>query len=129
MASTNEELLRRGYAAFASGDLETVQSLFADDIVWHSGGANQLTGEYVGHDEVMGYLLKLNEFTGGTFWIEVHEILANDMHGMVLVTVHGERDGQTLAAREVNIWHIEDGKAREFWSFAEDGAEFDKFFG
>ena len=43
--------------------------------------------------------------------------------------MHGERDGRTLAAREVNIWRIEDGKAREFWSFAEDGAEFDEFFG
>ncbi len=129
MANSNEDLLRRGYAAFASGDLETVQSLFAEDIVWHSGGANRLTGDYTGHDEVLGYLLTLMEFTGGTFRIEIHDILANDMHGMVLVTMHGERDGRTLAAREVNIWRIEDGKAREFWSFAEDGAEFDEFFG
>jgi ketosteroid isomerase-like protein len=129
MANSNEDLLRRGYAAFASGDLETVQSLFAEDIVWHSGGANRLTGEYIGHDQVLNYLMELLDFTDGTFRIEVHDILANDMHGMVLVTMHGERDGRTLAAREVNIWRIEDGKAREFWSFAEDGAEFDKFFG
>ena len=129
MAHANEELLRRGYEAFARGDLETVQSLFADYIVWHSGGANQLTGEYTGHQAVIAYFGKLMETTGGTFTLDIHDILANDTHGVVLVTAHGQREGRTLAMRQVNIWHLADGKATEFWSFAEDGAEFDLFLG
>ena len=31
----NLELMRRGYAAYTSGDLETIDRLFADDVVWH----------------------------------------------------------------------------------------------
>ena len=31
----NVELLRRGYAAHGAGDLDTVNELFADDVVWH----------------------------------------------------------------------------------------------
>jgi uncharacterized protein len=129
VVNTNEDLLRQGYAAFASGDLATVQALIADDIVWHSGGANQLTGDYSGHQEVLGFFGRLLDVTGGTFRLEVHDILANDTHGIVLVTVHGHRDGRSVAAREVNIWHLEDGKAKEFWSFAENGAEMDDFLG
>jgi len=129
VANTNEELLRRGYAAFGSGDLSTVQALFADDIVLHSSGANRFTGDYSGPQEVLGYFGRIMEITGGTFRLEIHDVLANDTHGIVLVTVHGERDGIVIAMREVNIWHLENGKAKEFWAFPENGAEMDRFFG
>lgn len=128
MAHPNEDLLRSGYAAFGSGDLETVFGLFADDIVWHNGGSNELTGDYRGHDAVMGMFGKLLEVTGGTLQLELHDVLANDTHGTVLVTAHAERDGQPIDVREVNVWHLADGKATEFWVFAEDTAELDKMF-
>ncbi len=129
MAHQNEELLRRGYAAFGTGDLETVFSVFADDIIWHVGGENQLAGDYSGHEAVMGFFGRLIEITGGTFRLDIHDVLANDTHGTVLVTAHGEHDGRTLAMRQVNIWHLANGKATEFWAFAEDSAELDRFFG
>ncbi len=126
MAHPNEDLLRRGYAAFGTGDMATVFGMFSDDIVWHNGGSNQVTGDYKGHEAVMGFFGKLMELTGGTFHLDVHEVLANDTHGAVLVTAHSERDGQPMAVREVNVWHIADGKATEFWVFAEDTAELDR---
>jgi uncharacterized protein len=129
MAHPNEDLLRRGYEAFGAGDIETVMALFADDIVWHVGGSSQLAGDYRGHDEVMGFFGRLMEVSGGTFRLEIHDVLANDQHGTVLVTAYGERDGMTIAAREVNIWHLADGKATEFWAFIENPAELDEFFG
>lgn len=129
MAHPNEDLLRRGYAAFAAGDMESVLSMFADDIVWHIGGTSQIAGDYVGHQEVMGFFGKVFELSAGTFRTEIHDVLANDEHGTVLVTAHAERDGQTLAAREVHIWHLADGKATEFWGFIEKPDEVDAFFG
>jgi uncharacterized protein len=126
---TNAALLRQGYAAFADGDLDTVRSLLAEDIIWHNGGANQLAGEYTGREEVVDLFGQLMQVTGGTFRLDVHDILANDMHGIVLVTVHAEREGRRLDMNEVHIWHLEQGQAEEFWSFAEDVAEMDAFFG
>jgi uncharacterized protein len=128
MTHPNEDLLRRGYAAFATGDLDTVFGLFADDMVWHNGGNNQLTGDVRGHQEIMGFFGKLIEVTGGTFRLDIHDVLANDTHGTVLLTAYAERDGQAMSVREVNIWHLADGKATEFWAFPEDSAEFDKMF-
>jgi uncharacterized protein len=129
MAHANEDLLKRGYEAFATGDMNTVLGIFGADIVWHVGGSNQTSGDYHGHQEVMGFFGKLMELSGGTFHLEVHDILANDTHGVVLVTAHGERDGQTLAVREANIWHLAEGKATEFWAFPDSEAALDKFFG
>ena len=128
MTHPNEDLLRRGYAAFATGDLDTVFSLFSDDIVWHNGGTNQLTGDYRGHEAVMGMFGQLIEVTGGTLQLDIHDVLVNDTHGAVLVTARAERDGQPIAVREVNIWHLADGKATEFWVFPEDSAELNKMF-
>jgi uncharacterized protein len=128
MTHPNEDLLRRGYAAFSTGDLDTVFSLFADDMVWHNGGSNQLSGDYRGHEAITGMFGKLIEVTGGTLQLDIHDVLANDTHGTVLVTAHAERDGKPIAVREVNIWHLADGKATEFWVFAEDSADLDKMF-
>ena len=128
MAHPNEDLLRRGYEAFGSGDMDTVQALLDDGIVWHSGGSNLTTGDYRGLPEVMGFFGKLMELSDGTFRLEIHDIVANDTHGVVLVTSHGERGGQRLAVRAADIWHLAGGKATEHWTFAEDQAAFDKFF-
>ncbi len=128
MANANEELLRRGYAAFAAGDLDAVLAIFADDIAWHVSGQSQISGDYHGHKEVMGFFGKILEITGGTFRLDIHDVLANDTHGAVLVTAYGERPGDTLEMREVHTWHLAGGKATEFWAFAEDTAITDHFF-
>jgi ketosteroid isomerase-like protein len=128
MAHPNEDLLRRGYEAFGTGDLDTVFGMLAGDMVWHNGGSSQIAGDYRGHEAIMGFFGKLLEVTGGTFRLDIHDVLANDTHGTVLCTAYAERDGQPMSVREVNIWHLSDGKATEFWTFAEDSAELDKMF-
>ena len=76
----------------------------------------------------MGSFGQLMELSGGSFHLDIHDIVANDGHGVALVTVHGQRDGQTMAVREANIWHLANGQATEFWTFAEDQAAVDRFF-
>jgi uncharacterized protein len=128
MAHANEDLLRRGYEAFATGDIDTVLSLFAPDITWYVSGDSQVSGEYHGHQEVMAFLGKTMEMTGGTFRVEVHDIVANDTRGAVMVTAYGQRDGKSLEMPEVHAWRLADGKATEFRTFVEDSAETDRFF-
>lgn len=121
MAHPNEELLRGGYEAFARGDLDAVRSLFSEDIAWHIPGRTPMSGDYRGHDEVFGFFGQVFELSGGTFSVEVHDILANDDHAVALVTEHAERPGRgTLDAKEAHVWHLAGGKATEFW-----GAPFD----
>jgi uncharacterized protein len=129
VAHPNEDLLRRWYGALGSGDMNTVIALFADDMDWHVGGSSRLAGDYHGPQGVMELLGKFAELSGGSFRLDVHDILANDTHGVGLVTGLGRRGEQTLALRSVDIWHLADGKATEFWSFPEDPAQFAEFFG
>src|SRR5216117_2366440 len=105
----NEELVRRGYQAFATGDMATLNELFADDIVWHAPGRNQLAGTYRGKEEVFGTLQKVAELTGGTFKLEIHAILADDDHAVALTRATGEREGKSLDDNTIQVFHVKDG--------------------
>jgi uncharacterized protein len=116
----NVEVARRGYDAFAKGDLATLSELLADDVVWHVQGAGPLTGDYRGRDQVFGFFGRLVEETGGTFRLDVHDILANDEHTAVLATLSASRGGRSLAVPVVNVSHNRDGKITEFWASTTD---------
>ena len=115
MAHPNEDLLRTGFEAFGRGDMEAVGKLFTDDVVWHFPGKSQLAGEYRGKEEVLGFLGKSFELSGGTLKLEIHDILANDEHGTVLTHVTGQREGKSLDDNSVQVFHIRDGKVSESW--------------
>ncbi|HVS48144.1 MAG TPA: nuclear transport factor 2 family protein [Candidatus Dormibacteraeota bacterium] len=133
MATTQQservERARRAYEAFSKGDLAVVGDLLADDAVYHISGNSPLAGDYKGKDAIFGFFGKLMQETGGTFRIEVHDILANDDHGVVLVRELAERNGKKWDSRAVHITHADgEGRVKEFWAFQEDSAAADAFF-
>ena len=125
----NLDAARAGYAAFAAMDTEEVMGLLADDVVWHVAGSNALSGDYKGKEAVMGLFGQIYEGTEGTFSLEIHDMLANDDHGVALVSVSGSRgDYRMSGEKAAHIFHMEDGKMTEFWSFAENQHVFDQFW-
>lgn len=126
MLHANEDTLRTAYDAFAKGDVETVMGLLTDDIEYHIPGRSLLSGSYTGKDEVLGLFGKLMELSGGTFRIEVQDILANDEHGVTLTIERGQRDGKTLQNRAVHVWDLQDGKCTKFQGYNEE--IWDKFW-
>jgi uncharacterized protein len=128
MAHPNEENLRKAYEAFADADMDTVMGLFADDIQFHVPGRSEVAGDYSGKEEVEGFIMKLMELTGGTFRLEVHDVLANDEHTIGLVTLKAERRDKRLNQNDVHVWHVRDGKFSEFWGHPGTLYDFDEFF-
>jgi ketosteroid isomerase-like protein len=93
-------LVRRGYAAFNTADVETLASLFADDVVQHVPGNGPFAGTYKGPEAVLGYYGALAEATDGTFrahLLEVH----GDGHGHVNAVhqISAARGGQKRVSR------------------------------
>lgn len=117
----NVQQARRGYAAFGSGDLATLSELIADDAVWHAQGVGPLSGDYHGRDQIFGFFGRLAEETGGTFRLDVHDILANDEHTAVLATLTASRNGKSIEVPVVNVTHNDgNGKITEFWTSTTD---------
>ena len=119
---------RAGYEAFATGDLAAVSDLLSDSIVWHSGGSNVLTGDYKGKEAVLGFFGLLMQESGGSFRNEIHDMLANDEHGVALVTMSATRDGKSFEGNLVHIFHMSDGNMTEFWAIPEDQSRYDEFW-
>jgi uncharacterized protein len=111
----NVELTRRGYEAFAKGDLATLTDLIADDATWHVLGVGPLSGDYRGRDQVFGFFGRLFEETGGTFRLDVHDVLANDEHAVTLCTLSASRANKSVEIPVANVAHMRDGKVIEFW--------------
>jgi uncharacterized protein len=125
----NIQRSRRAYEAFGKGDMATVGELIADDAVYHIGGSSPLSGEYKGKDAIFGFFGKLMQETGGTFKLEVHDILANDEHIVTLVRETAEKNGKKWDSRAVHIAHPDsEGRVKEFWAFQENSAAADEFF-
>ena len=128
-ASDNVELMRKAYAAFGSGDMETVATAFSPAIRWHEAGRSQVSGTYEGRDAVFGFFGRLMELTDGTFKLEVHDVLASEEHVVGLARLSGTRGGREFSWDEAHIWHIKDGVATEFWNAPVDSAGVDDFWG
>jgi len=121
MAHPNEDLLREGYAAFGRGDLDALQNqFFAEDIGWHYPGKSPFAGDYHGVGEVVGWLVRTFEVSGGSIRVELNNVVASDDLAVALTTVSAQRDGKALSDDAVQVFRIRDGKATEVWTYPAD---------
>jgi len=124
----NLDLLRRGYAAYGAGDMDTINELFHDDVVWHVAGHSPIAGDYEGKEQVFGFFGKLAELSGGTSKVEVHDLLADDEHGVALVKESATRNGRSHEGQATHVFHVRDGKVTEFWDAQVDQYAADEFW-
>jgi len=117
----NAQVIRALYGA--SGGPDTVAALFHEDAVWHLPGRQPMSGDHVGREAV----LQAMRYFGGVR-LEVHDIVANGDHVVALLHATGERNSKRYDAREVDVFHVRDGKIAEFWSFSEDTRLTDEFW-
>jgi uncharacterized protein len=127
MAHPNEELVRRGFDAFSKGDVDTLRALFDPDAVWHAPGRSPLSGDHRGVDDILDYFARTMELTGGTFRVELHDVVANDEHAVAMYVSRGDREGKTLEDKSVLVSHVRNGKFVETWQYFEDQYAGDEF--
>ena len=94
-ADENAAIVRRGYEAFNSGDMDTLTELFDESAVWRTPGRSSLAGDHEGREAAFAYFGRLGQETGGTFKAELQHLLADD-DGRVVGIHHSsaERDGK-----------------------------------
>jgi hypothetical protein len=102
-ASENIETVKKGYAAFSAGDVETAMNNWDDNIEWVAPGNSAMSGTYRGKAEVMGLLAKVAE---KSFTTAPSRFLADGDVVVVLtqVTAGGE------SAPQADVFTFRDGK-------------------
>jgi len=127
-ADANAALIRNGYDAFARGDVQGALAAFAQDILWHIPGRGPLSRDYRGPAEVLGFFSHFMELSGGTFRIQVDDVLAKGERVVVLCTESAQRGGRSWSSPQVHVWTVRDGRATVFWQYQGDQQTEDEFW-
>jgi ketosteroid isomerase-like protein len=128
LAKANAALIKSAYDAFSRGDMQGATAPLAGDILWHVPGRGPLSRDYRGHAEVLGFFGHFMELSGGTFRLQVDDLLAQRDRVVVLCTESARRGGRSWSSPQVHVWTVKDGKATVFWQYQGDQQTEDEFF-
>jgi ketosteroid isomerase-like protein len=111
LAEDNAAIVRRGYEAFNSADIETLMGLFDENASWHTPGRGSLAGDHKGRDATFAYFGQLGGETGGSFKAMLQNLFTSD-DGHVVGLHHntGERNGKQLDVDCCLVFELKDGK-------------------
>ena len=111
----NAEPIRQAFDAFARGDMATMQSLVAEDTVWHIPGRGPLAGDHHGRDAVFEMFGRLVQASEGTFNQELHDVLASDDHAVAVTYATARRADHNYDSQDVWVFHLRNGQIIEAW--------------
>ena len=118
--SENIAVVRRGYEAFAKGDIATLQTLFAPNATWRSVPAGILTGNYRGVQAILEFFGRLAHETNGTVRAQLKTIAASGDHVFALHRNKGARKGRTIDEESVLVFKLDKGVVTEVGEFRYD---------
>jgi ketosteroid isomerase-like protein len=128
LEDTYDSLIRRTYDNFGLGDLDLLGVVMAQDVVWHEPGRSPLAGDYKGPKAVLGLLGQLKARSGGTFKIEILNVLSEPERAVVLQRETATRNGSFLDVIVALEFEFHQGKVTEVTVYQADTYRFDEFW-
>ena len=113
----NIEIMRRGYAAFANGDIETLKTLVSANANWNQTETGVLPGNYRGVNGILEYFGQLAHESQGSLRVEPQAMAASGDRVFVLERVTGTRKGKTLNTTDVLVFKLNNGVVTEVTNF------------
>jgi uncharacterized protein len=124
----NIAVVKRGYEAFAKGDIATLKTLFAPHANWRSVPAGVLPGNYKGAQAILEFFGRLAQETNGTVRAELETIAASGDHVFALHRNKGARKGKTIDEKSVLVFKLDKGVVTEVSEFRYNHPAEDKFW-
>jgi uncharacterized protein len=120
VGTSNMELVRKGFEAFAAGDMTALGGLFDSNATWHSAAAGVLGGDYRGRDAIFAMFAQLHKETAGTFRSTPIAMAASSDKVFVQTEVSGDRNGRKLKDAEVIVFTLTGGQVSEVHLYNEN---------
>jgi ketosteroid isomerase-like protein len=123
------EIVRRIYAAFSRGDIETLMEHLDDDVIHVVPGSSQVSGRHSGRGTVLALYGRLFELTAGTLHVELERLVTDGAHRVIAshtatMKHHGEMVRQPAAV----LFTLRNDKVVEIQDFFTDIALNDLVF-
>jgi ketosteroid isomerase-like protein len=107
----NADVVRRGYAAFNAGDIDTLTEIFDERSSWHTPGTSPIAGDNHGREAVFAQFGRYVGETGGTFKATLRDVFESE--GGRVIGVHhnsAERSGKQLDTDCCIVFEVRDGR-------------------
>ena len=124
----NLQLVKALLAAFATRDWPAIRSILAQNVVFHFPGDNTFSGDYKGREQSLELLARIAAWTEGSLRVKLHDVLANEQHGVLLYTVSAKHLDKVTSYRYIDIYHFREGEIVEVWGTPLDAPDFDDFY-
>ncbi len=129
LADENAAIVRRGYEAFNTADMDTLMELFDDSAAWHTPGRSSVAGDHEGREAVFAQFGRYGAETGGTFQAVLRHVLTDD--GGRVVGIHhntAERNGKRLDVDCCLVFELKDGRVTDGREYFSDVQAWDEFW-
>jgi ketosteroid isomerase-like protein len=122
--TTDVDVVRAMFGAFASGDLAALSDLLHADATWHHHNDDRHGGIHRGAEAVVAYLTESALVTAGTLHAEPQSVLTDGQgHVAVPLRLSASRpDGRTMDGPQVVLVTVDDGRIRAIEQFVGDPA-------
>lgn len=125
-AAELEELARKLFGAYGDGDLETMGSLMADDMVGWITNADGGVDPTEGRD---AYMARLPDLSKAQLKTRITQVLGiDDERVMTMIAIRAERRGKSLENYAAFLARVEDGRVAELWMVEAQPAYSDEFW-
>ena len=127
MEHPHAKLARTAWEAVSASDLDTLQEVCSDHLIWHASGRGARAGDYRGRDAVLNYLAAIGD-AAERFDSRLDHVLVGDDLVAVLFHVTGRRRGRVLDTDFILLFRIEEGRIAEIWAVPRDQHAVDEFW-
>ena len=129
LSDENAAVVRRGYEAFNTGDMNTLMELFDESASWHTPGRSPIAGDHEGREATFAQFGRYGGETGGTFQAELRHVLTDD-EGRVVGIHHNsaERNGKRLDVDCCLVFELKDGRVTDGREYFFDVNAWDEFW-
>jgi uncharacterized protein len=125
----NALMVRDLFRAFRESDLAAIERVLAEHAVWQfPGRRSHIAGRHEGRAGILSFLMNVMSLTGGTFHLELEDVVAGDRNVVALFRGHGRRDERTLDNPTCLRMRIENGQIVELREFVWDLYAVDEFW-
>jgi ketosteroid isomerase-like protein len=84
-----------------------------------------MAGDVDGREALLAWLAQLPAIG---FWLEEHEVFANDEYVCAISTMGARREGVDVETRVVSIVRYQDGRQIERWLYPDDATAWEEMF-
>jgi len=121
------KLARTAWEAVSASDVDTIQRVCSENLIWHASGRGSRSGDYRGRAPVLNYLAAIGD-AAERFDSRLDHVLVNENLVAVLFHVTGTRRGRILDTDFILLFRIEAGRIAEIWSVPRDQHAVDEFW-